>query len=119
MTKKMMLIAIVFYFSVCDALGAGFIKNPDRYPSVGVSLGVTNIDGSFANAASFNADSEIKTRDFTIDLRLPVSHELTLFGGVSVLKEEALLSNQNISFSERDDLSGFGFRIGARYYFNR
>ena len=119
MTKKMMLIASFFLFSVCDASGAGFLNNPDRYPSVGISLGVTDIDGSFANLASIKADSKIKTRDFTIDLRLPVSHELTLFGGISVLKEETFLSNQKLNFREQNDLSGFGFRVGARYYFNR
>ncbi|GEM_PF-6757731 len=109
------------------AAGFGFINNPDRYPSVGLSLGMTDIDGPNLRVFASNSPAPTtdavnvtqKTQDLTIDLRLPVSHELTLHGAFSIVSQE-LTSNDGVAvFSNNGDLDGFGFRIGARYYFNR
>lgn len=104
------------------AEGLGFINNPDRYPSIGLSLGMTDIDGDDVqtlDALASTANATQKTQDLTIDLRLPVSHELTLFGAFSVISQTVTTDSRFPFQGQNQELDGFGFRIGARYYFNR
>jgi len=128
MKKRMVIIVglILMTRASCFAAGFSFINNPDRYPSLGLSFGMVDIDGVNdrvlnANTALPNTNSlstSQKTQDVTIDLRLPVSHELTLFGAFSVISQALTSNDGNLVFSNDSTLDGFGFRVGARYYFN-
>jgi len=120
------IVALILFTSTSSfAGGLGYINNPDRYPSLGLSLGVTDMDGTNTRTFLDNLGIPIrdsvstaqKTQDLTLDLRLPVS--LTLYGAFSIISQE-LKSNEGIDFFSNDGtVDGFGFRIGARYYFNR
>ncbi len=125
MNKKLALITVLILMIGRPCFAGGFVKNPDRYPSVGLSFGLADLEGTRSettSGASFGPRSQnsgLKTRDVTIDLRLPVSHEVTLFGAFSVLSQETSQESAFLLDEADNNLDGYGFRIGARYYFNR
>ncbi len=122
------IIALILLTSASSfAGGPNYINNPDRYPSLGLSLGMSDVSGTNTRTFLDNLGIPItdavtttqKTQDLTLDLRLPVSHEMTLYGAFSVISQD-LKSNEGIDFFSNDGtFDGFAFRIGARYYFNR
>lgn len=129
MKKRILFIITLILFTSTSSFSGGlsYINNPDRYPSVGLSLGMTDVDGTNTRTFLDNLGIPItdsvttarKTQDLTLDLRLPVSHEMTLYGAFSIISQE-LKSNEGLDFFSNDGtFDGFGFRIGARYYFNR
>lgn len=101
---------------------AQYADNPDKYPSIGISLGYVPQTGDLrATAGVFSAtqDAEITQHDITLDFRFPMSNSTTLFGAVSQGNIVVDYTETPLLAGSKTDVSGLGFRIGARFYFNR
>lgn len=127
MSIKIAMMATVIILSSNSSFAGGFINNPDRYPSIGFSLGMTDIEGGNTETIGVNTplpfteaqDTTLKTQDLTVDIRLPVSQAWTLFGAFSFFSQEMTRDGRTALNGVNQDLDGVGFRVGARYYFNR
>jgi len=124
--KKRVLLVVLFLLVLSNNVSArGFVNNPDRFPSVGLSFGFSSLggDASFPNsnvtpvAVPIGVDTQ--TKDLTLDFRLPVSHSLTIFGGISVIRDNLDIDGNSAFEEQHRDLDGYGVRFGARFYFNR
>lgn len=104
-----------------SAFAGGFENNPDRYPSIGLSLGLLGLSGdsSIKGAGVSDQDVESGTFDITIDTIIPVSPSLSLFGAFSLIGQNTTGKENADFFESETDLSGFGLRLGARMYFNQ
>ncbi|MFQ5596834.1 MAG: hypothetical protein ACE5GK_02170 [Nitrospiria bacterium] len=124
MKQRIILVAVFVLLGTNETFARGFINNPDRFPSIGLSFGLISIDGDlsyFNNGALLTPKSSAKTEsmDLTLDLRVPVSHSLTFFGAFSIQSDEATSNETTAFFGTDRDLFGYGLRLGARYYFNK
>ncbi len=123
MSIKIAVMVALIIISSSTSFAGGFINNPDRYPSIGLSVGMTDLEGGNTETigATFSEAQEttLKTQDLTLDLRLPVSQEWTLFSAFSFFSQELTRDGTTALNGVNRDLDGFGFRVGARYYFNR
>lgn len=124
MKNILVLMTILSLSTANHAFARGFIGNPDRYPSIGLSFGYSFIDGNIDFPTNTipplqSVEEIMKKRDLTIDLRLPISHSLTIFGGFSFQDNEFSNGGNGFELKKERNLNGFGFRLGARYYFNR
>lgn len=122
MKKFGFIVALFVLLSSNDVSARGFVNNPDRFPSVGLSFGFSSLGGD----ASFPTQSptppaglDIQTKDLTLDFRLLLSHSLTLFGGISVIRNEFAIEESAAHLEQDRELEGYGVRFGARFYFNR
>lgn len=123
MSIKIAVMVALIIISSSTSFAGGFINNPDRYPSIGLSVGMTDLEGgnTETNTTLFTEAQEttLKTQDLTLDLRLPVSQEWTLFSAFSFFSKKLTHDETTALHGVNRDLDGFGFRVGARYYFNR
>ncbi len=126
MKKLVLLVSLFLLVSSNDVSARGFVNNPDRFPSVGLSFGLNSLGGDTSfliNGAGVPpaAATDLETKDLTLDFRLPVSHSLTVFGGISVIRNSFSINGQTpLALEEQNrELDGYGIRFGARFYFNR
>lgn len=123
MKKMVSLVALLILIVSTDVSARGFVNNPDRFPSVGLSFGFTSLggDASFPGVtpAAAPVGVDIQKKDLRLDFRLPVSHSLTVFGEISVIIDEFTIDVNNINFEQDRESDGYGIRFGARFYFNR
>jgi len=122
MNKLMILMAAFILMTATNVFARGFINNQDRYPSIGLSLGASKLEGDITTKTSPTPviqSSDLEMQDVTLDVRFPVSHQITLFGEFSYFSQELSTDSPGPFLGEESDLDGFGFRIGGRYYFSR
>ncbi len=122
MNKLMILMAAFILMTATNVFARGFINNPDRYPSIGLSLGASKLEGDITTKTSPTPviqSSDLEMQDVTLDVRFPVSHQITLFGEFSFFNQESSTDRFGAFQGEDNELDGFGFRIGGRYYFSR
>jgi len=122
MKKIVILTATFILFSAHDTLARGFINNPDRFSSIGLSIGYGSIDGNIDLPTTVplqSAKAKEDTSDVTLDLRIPISHSLTIITAFSFLSNELSTGEDPFELKKNRRLDGFGLRIGARFYFNR
>ena len=120
--KKLSALMLFLSGSVAVSFAGEHPLNPDRFPSIGLSLSGQGVSGdqTFPSAPGVGAqDREDSLGMFIIDTRLPLSNSFTLelaLGSVSYLEE----SKETVSLnSAKFDGTGGYFKIGARWYFNK
>ena len=120
--KKLSALMLLLSGLVAVSFAGEHPLNPDRFPSIGLSLSGQGVSGdqTFPSAPGVGAlNREDSLGMFVIDTRLPLSNSFTLelaLGSVSYLEE----SDESAFFnSSKFDASGGYFRIVARWYFNK
>ena len=120
--RQFFVIAMLVAGFTTTAWAGEFERNPDRFSSIGISIGLAGAGGDTtvkAGGASADQDVSVGTFDLTIDSRIPVSNSMTLFGGFSVFAQSSE-ADETVSLSGSEtDLAGFALRAGMRIYFNR
>jgi len=123
MKNRILVVGIVGIFI---GVGVGeareFPKNPDRFPSFGITLESQSLEGDFKSpsAPAFGSqDVESTSRRLTFDTRLPLSNSFTLNLALGLVGGEAEAEETSLLHSAKTEQDGTYFRIGARYYFNR
>lgn len=117
---KKWIVAGAFVLAAGAAQAREFALNPDRFPSIGLSLEGEGYEGETKfPSAGLKQDSEFGYSRLTIDTRLPLSNSFTLelaLGSVGRRYE----ADETPFLDSVDERQGGGyFRIGGRYYFNR
>ena len=113
MQKIALIVAILVVSGNTVSIAAEFERNPDRFPSVGLSLGIASETGdqgatcSICTPSSVSQDLETDVYDLTFDTRIPVSQSLTLFGIFAFAS--TLTESDETSFlaGVKTDTSGF------------
>jgi hypothetical protein len=109
-------------FLAAPTFAGEYDRNPDRFPSLGITLDLGGASGDAtltASGASAKQDVASGLASLALDTRIPVSQSVTLsaglalFGNASEADETALLSKQEVN------QSGFNLTLGMRYYFNQ
>jgi hypothetical protein len=95
-----------------------FQKNPDRFPSLGLTYTGTEEDGDYNALQSFQ-DVEGKRKSLILDTRLPLSNSFTLSLGFG--KASTHVIGLESPYYNANDLntSGTTMVISGRYYFSR
>lgn len=117
--KSILVAILVLAPAIASAME--FERNPDRFPSIGISLGLAGAAGEtefkFAGASA-KQDTTFGQSDITLDTVIPVSQSVTIFGALSLLGERDEADETAILDGATTDMSGLGIRLGARIYFN-
>ena len=93
-------------------------KNPDRFPSLGLTYAANALEGDFASAGT-SQDIESESSELLIDTRLPLSDSFTLSVGLGGVSTNTKGKDSPTLFSSETDASGGSFVISGRWYFNR
>jgi len=105
-----------------QAWGWEYPNNPDRFPSVGLSLSGQSVSGEVSYPSAPGAgvqNAELSTGLFILDTRLPLSNSFTLNLALgSAAYAEKYEATQSLNSKKFESKSGGYFSIGARYYFN-
>jgi len=100
---------------------AEYADNPDRFPSLGISIGLAGGSGTSELTAvglSAKQDTTFGASDITADFHLPVTNSVTLFGALSLLGQQEKFDETAQLAGQKIDFSGAAIRLGARIYFN-
>jgi hypothetical protein len=113
---------VVMFFLLVSSSAWAFDFNPDRFPSLGITLeGGTSTDGTTTiTATGFSASQDVK-RNFgalVIDARLPVSENWTFNGGILFESSKSTSDETTFLAGSEFKLTTFAVSIGARYYFH-
>jgi hypothetical protein len=92
-------------------------RNPDRFPSLGVTLDSASGEGD-ATVSGLSQDVEETVSGLTLDVRLPLSNSFTLSTGLGGYSSEVEAIENNIFLGSKSETSGGRFFISGRYYFN-
>jgi hypothetical protein len=110
--------SVVFFANT--ALAARYEQNPDHLPSMGISVGLEGLTGTIdlnPSSPQISQDSLLYRFDVTLDLRMPLSERLTLFGTASFITRIDDVEADPLSSGTQTDEFGGGGRIGLRIYF--
>ena len=86
----------------------GFELNPDRFPSIGLSVGYGQSETN-----SGLTDSEIT--DFRVDFRVPIAETATIFASYSKFNADSEINGTPLDV----ETDGFDFRFGVRVFMTR
>lgn len=120
--KKIAAVVVMVVMYTSGLFAWEFSQNPDRFPSVGVTLYGEGSDGeaSYPSAPAIgNQDVEYSEGRFSVDTRLPVSNSLSLNFELGTIKNTAKAKETLFLDSQNVDTKGAFIAIGARYYFNK
>jgi len=93
-------------------------KNPDRFPSIGLTYTGIAEDGEY-KTLGFTQDTELLSRSLVLDTRLPLSDSFTLNLGLGTTASE-IEGEESAAFNADEfESSGALFTVGGRFYFNR
>lgn len=116
---SLLLPSIIF---INNTFAARFDQNPDRVPSIGISLGLGGAGGTgdvFASGLTASQDVSSGVFDISLDFRNPLSGGLTLFGGLSLISTFAEANETPLLAGQEVSTFGVIGRIGLRWYFNQ
>lgn len=99
------------------ALGAGFEKNPDRFPSIGLTYSGSNQKGQY-RIADIEQDINIENGSLILDVILPVTDSVTLNFGLGGVGSKVDAESTRLFYPSETKSNGGIFILGARYYFN-
>lgn len=129
MRKTLLLSTLVFFPALAHAWTWDIPKNPDHFPSFGINVGKTDLNGSRTDVLwissirtledDYNQNETEKIR--SIDLRLPVHESLTIsfaYGHVDRYTRRDY-QTRSLPYYEMDNLSGHSYQIGLRFYLNQ
>lgn len=115
---------VIFLMVMAGSAGAWEVKgNPDKTPSIGISYEKLSLRGasyySFNNQYVYGTHQDMKLSGSsqTFDLRVPVSPNLTLEGGVGVISSEKVFYQGVLTYRAEENLYGYSTYIKARVYF--
>lgn len=96
-------------------------ENPDRCPSMGINVGLTNLDGSMnLTNVSFvgdtHANQNTNLTSLGLDLRIPSSDRVTLTLYANYLQGTETVKSLNSNTSS--DLTGGNYGFNIRMYWN-
>lgn len=119
--KKIIFAAILVTLTSTFSFAWECPKNPDRFPSIGLSLSgqAASADQSypsFPTGGSQNREDSVGM--FILDTRLPLSNSFTLDFAIGSMHVKQTLDETATLDSQKYDANGGYFKIGARYYFN-
>jgi hypothetical protein len=98
---------------------AEYPGNPDRFPSIGLNFAGSAETGdatTFGGGASAKQDLKVSNGALILDLRLPVSNNVTITGGVASIATKIDASETTVLFGSKSDTSGASFNLGVRFY---
>lgn len=104
-----------------------FNRNPDRFPSVGFNFSTSRLDGHRIEDSHPAApltridrgDQSLNLSSAGLDLRLPLSNDLTFSLGYDHLESSAKYLRDPDIYKESVDLSGYDVKASLRLYFNK
>lgn len=120
MNKLFILIAIscgVLFFS-SPATAREYEKNPDRFPSIGLTYESFGLEGETDFRGVAKQDVEESGGAIIFDWRMPLSQSITMnlaLGAIGSLTEGVSMPQVT---GYKTELGGGYFRLGMRYYFN-
>lgn len=117
--KKMLAVAVLLLASAAAVNAKEFPANPDRFPSVGITLAGAAESGdvrTFGGGASATQSANASHGAFTLDLRLPMSDNVTLSGSISSLRSSFEAPETSMLFGQESETNGAGFSVGVRFY---
>lgn len=115
--KKMMMIAGLLLAAV--GVRAEVEGNPDRFPSIGINYTGAFEDGegtAYDTGLSASQDIEISHGVLALDLRLPVSGNVTLNGAIGITGTEATANETNLLQGGKQETDGMFVNVGVRFY---
>jgi opacity protein-like surface antigen len=117
---KKTIIASLLVLCAAAAQAREYALNPDRVPSIGLSLEGEGFEGETKYpSAGVKQDSELGYSRLTIDTRLPLSNSFTLELALGSVGRRFQADATPFIDSVDEKMNGGYFRIGGRYYFNR
>ena len=116
-------LGLLLIIAASPVLAADEPQNPDRYPSVGLTLRVGGVSGDSTvvnTASSFNEKQNISEgrRELELDGRFPVSPSLTLTPALTLVGIRAKSDETGPLDGHDVSEGGFILSLGMRYYFN-
>ena len=93
--------------------------NPDRFPSIGVNFAGAAEDGTSTvsgGSVSARQDVEVSNGAFILDLRLPVSDNLTHLGAIGSHSTTVEAPETPLLFGQKSETEGVSFSVGVRFY---
>lgn len=115
MLKKLMILSLILSPSLSFAWEHP--QNPDRFPSLGLTLDGTSASGDYTTAG-FKQDVDSETSEILLDTRLPLSNSFTLSIGLGATGTTFKGKENPNFFSSETKTNGGHFFITGRYYFN-
>lgn len=92
-------------------------KNPDRFPSLALTLDGTSSTGDYSSS-NLRQDVENQTSELLFDTRLPLSEYFTLSIGLGAIGTTFKGKENSNFFSSETKTNGGHFFISGRFYFN-
>ena len=120
--KNFMLVALFVIGFSGLAFAGEFERNPDRFPSIGLTLSLAGESGTATvKQTGFSANQNISSGSgsLVVDLRAPVSNSLTLFGAIGLTGSSLTADETNLLSGQDIRGGGFILSVGIRYYMNR
>lgn len=115
--KKLLFAASLLIGAVVHS--AEYPRNPDRVPSIGLTYaGMAETGDVTLNAGSATAKQDIENVNgqFLLDLRLPVSDNVTFNGSLGFIGSEFTADETPLLNGQKSSMSGVGFSVGVRFY---
>lgn len=116
---KIAFLLLVGIFMVASVSAGEYQGNPDRFPSVGISLIGNAEDGdstTFGGGASGTQNVEVENGAFVVDLRLPVSDHITFTGAIGTSSTSVDAQETPLLFGQKSETEGVSFSVGVRFY---
>lgn len=119
------IVGLLFLGVLTSAHGWEFQGNPDRFPSLGLMVysghlsgdrDEVDLPGQF-NSRANGGETTLKSKDWVLDLRLPVHDALTV--NLSVDSSQSVYDFTRVGniYTQHEKLDGYRIGAGIRYYF--
>ncbi len=95
-------------------------RNPDRFPSFGVSYSnsmVNGDSGSVAGTTTLIGSENVKADTIGADIRIPVSNQITVSAAYEMINGDRTNTVRNLS-QGYTNLDGYKASFGVRFYLN-
>ena len=117
--NKIITLIVLLAAPVASLMAEEYAGNPDRFPSVGLNWAGSAEKGDatvFGTGISAKQDVEVTNGAFVLDLRLPVSNNVTLSGSVASLASSFDAPETPLLLGQKSETTGFAFSVGVRFY---
>lgn len=113
--------------NMCHALAWEFSRNPDRFPSVGIHIASSKLDGhrdeidtpnlNLVRVNGGDIDADIKM--IGVDFRLPVNNSVTVTLCADSVVNKSVFNRVGNVYRESEKTTGMQYGFNARLYFNK
>lgn len=117
--KKFIAVMLLLVAPAASLFAAEHAGNPDRFPSIGINWSGSAEDGDstvFGGGSSAKQDVEVASGAFVLDLRLPVSSNVTFTAAIGSSATTVEAPETPLLFGQKSETSGLGLSVGVRFY---